>query len=57
MGLNVLRVVEAFPDRFRVVGLAAGSPAAIDPARVFPAYLAAVDRLTAYIDREWDSLR
>jgi hypothetical protein len=40
-----------------VVGLAAGSPAAIDPARVFPAYLAAVDRLTAYIDREWDSLR
>jgi hypothetical protein len=39
-----------------IVGLASGSPAAIDPARVFPAYLGAVDRLTAYIDREWDSV-
>jgi len=40
-----------------VVGLASGSPAAIDPARVFPAYLAAVDRLTAFVDREWDSIQ
>jgi hypothetical protein len=40
-----------------VVGLVTGSPAAIDPARIFPAYLAAVERLTAYIDREWTSAR
>jgi hypothetical protein len=40
-----------------VVGLAAGSSLGVDPARIFPAYLSAVDRLTAYIDREWESRR
>lgn len=36
-----------------VIGLAEGRSLAIDGSRLFPAYLAAIERLTAYVDR-WD---